>query len=269
MEDALLRRISHGAYQVKLLIDPCRVLDAGGTPLERAVVALRLGAPGSFEVAQYLDDAERSLSGQGWILRMRRHDDEGRVRLAYKARFGIDGDGTDPAALARALERAGRDGFGADGCFRAARVNLSHARATLDFSAKRRAPAPYLAPGELPGPEASRALALDRLPDGLWQRAQAAAAGSLIHGPVRQTNHPGRILDHPVELQVSRLRTGPDGERTWFAEITAKAGTFPEVLELRALLMGKLRAEGWLLEQDAFKTDLILTHHRMRAGGHR
>lgn len=267
MEDALLRRISHGAYQVKLLVDPCQVLDTDGAPLQRAVVALSLGAAGSFEVAQYLDDAERSLSGQGWILRMRRHGDEGRIRLAYKARFGIDGDGTDPAALRRALERAGRDGFGADGCFRAARVNLSHARATLDFSAKRRAPAPYLAPGELPGPEASRALALDRLPDGLWQRAQSAAAGSLIHGPVRQTNHPGRLLDRAIELQVSRLRTGCDGERTWFAEITAKAGTFPEALELRCHLMGKLRAEGWLLERDAFKTDLILAHHRLSGGG--
>ncbi|MFJ6793016.1 hypothetical protein [Streptomyces sp. NPDC091268] len=269
MEDTLLRRISHGAYQVKLLVDPRRVLDADGTPLRPAAAALSLGSAGGFEIAQYLDDADRSLRGQGWIVRMRRHDDEGRIRLAYKARFRIDGDGTDPAALARALERAGRHGFGADGSLRAARINLSHASATLDFCAKRRAPAPYLAPGELPGPEASRALALDALPGGLWQRAQAAAADSLIHGPVRQTNHPGRIAGHPVELQVSRLRTGSDGGRTWFAEITAKAGTFPEAVELRARLTDRLRAEGWLLERDAFKTDLILTHHRMRTGAPR
>lgn len=255
---------ARAAYQVKLLLDPDHVLDAEGLPTEAAAAALSLGAPGRVEVAQYVDDAGRSLNGQGWIVRIRRHDDENRIRLAYKARFEIEGDGAEPAAVRRVMDRASLHNFGADDANYTVQVNLSHTRATLDFTNKKCRPVPGLAPGELPGLDASRALVLERLPGKLarWGAkpvgwAESVTASSLLHGPVRQANYPGRMLDHAMETQVSRLRTAT-GERAWFTEITAKARTLREAVELRSDLMGKLRAEGWLLERDAFKTDFIL-----------
>ncbi|MER5759433.1 hypothetical protein [Streptomyces sp. NPDC002082] len=251
-------------YQVKLLVDPDRVLDADGLPTAAAAAALSLGAPGRFEVAQYMDDAGRSLNGQGWIVRIRRHDDENRIRLAYKARFDIEGDGTDPAAVRRVMDRASGHNFCADDGNYSVQVNLSHTRATLDFTNKKCRPVPGLEPGELPGLDASRALVLERLPGKLakWAAkpagwAESVTASSRLHGPVRQANYPGRMLDHAMETQVSRLRTA-SGELAWFAEITAKGRTLRDAVELRSDLMGKLRAEGWLLERDAFKTELIL-----------
>lgn len=255
---------ARAGYQVKLLVDPERVLGADGLPTAAATAALSLGAPGRFEVAQYMDDAGRSLNGQGWIVRIRRHDDENRIRLAYKARFDIEGDGADPVAVRRVMDRASVHNFCADGGNYSVQINLSHTRATLDFTNKKCRPVPGLAPGELPGLDASRALVLDRLPGKLakWSAkpagwAESVTASSRLHGPVRQANYPGRMLDHAMETQVSRLRTA-SGELAWFAEITAKGRTLRDAVELRSDLMGKLRAEGWLLERDAFKTDLIL-----------
>ncbi|CAM5635720.1 hypothetical protein SAVIM338S_06143 [Streptomyces avidinii] len=252
------------AYQVKLLLDPDQVLDADGRPTGAAAAALSLGAPGRVEVAQYVDDAGQSLNGQGWIVRIRRHDDENRIRLAYKARFEIEGDGAEPAAVRRVMDRARLHNFGAGDGKYTVQVNLSHTRATLDFTNKKCRPVAGLAPGELPGLAASRALVLDRLPGKLakWGAkpvgwAESVTASARLHGPVRQANYPCRMLDHAMETQVSRLRTAT-GEPAWFTEITAKAHTLREAVELRSDLMGKLRAEGWLLERDAFKTDLVL-----------
>ncbi|MGW6710155.1 hypothetical protein ACWGDE_35430 [Streptomyces sp. NPDC054956] len=255
---------ARAVYQVKLLVDPEQVLDADGLPTDAAATALSLGEPGRVEVAQYVDDAGKSLNGQGWIVRIRRHDDENRVRLAYKARFDISGDGSDPAEVRRVMDRAGEHNFATgDGNYRV-QVNLSHTRATLDLTNKKCRPVPGLAPGELPGLEASRALVLDRLPGKLarWGAkpagwAEAVTASSRLHGPVSQANYPGRMLDHAMETQVSRLCSA-SGDPTWFAEITAKAHTLREAVELRSDMMGKLRAEGWLLERDAYKTDLVL-----------
>lgn len=251
-------------YQVKLLVDPGRVLGPNGLPLGTTATALSLGASSGFELAQYMDDDRLSLARQDWIIRIRRGGDGSRLCLTYKRRFGIDGDGTDPAAVRRALERAHAGNFDASDTNYEPQVNLSYSRATLDFCNKKREPVQHLAPGELPGPEASRALTRDRLPGKLrkWAPkpagwAESVAARSLVHGPVRQTNYPGRLLGHRLEMQVTPLRTA-SGEPTWFTEITAKAATLGEAVALRCDLLGTLRAEGWLLEREAFKTNLIL-----------
>ncbi|MEU3908934.1 hypothetical protein AB0F20_34890 [Streptomyces goshikiensis] len=263
MRDAVAGR-AEPTYQVKLLLDPATVLDADGHPLAGPAAALRLAGAVGFESAQYVDDERLSLAAQRWIIRMRRDGDEDRIRLTYKTRFAIEGDGADPAAVQRALDIAGTVNFGANDTNYVPQVNLGYARATLDFCNKKREPAPHLAPGELPGPEASRALARDRMPGKLrkWSPkppgwAESVAANSLVYGPVRQTNHGGRLLGRALEMQVTPLRTGP-GEPAWFAEITAKAATLREAVDLRSHLIAALRPQGWLLEREAFKTDLIL-----------
>ncbi|MFD7032408.1 hypothetical protein ACFWAR_30700 [Streptomyces sp. NPDC059917] len=257
-------------YQVKLLVDPHRILHADGTPLGRAVAALGLGQSSGFEVTQYMDDAELSFADAGWIIRFRHDGAEDRLRVTYKTRFDIVGDGTDLAAVEEALDRANAHRFDCRATNYDPQVNLSYSRATLDFSNKKREPAPDLAPGALPDPAECRAIALDRLPGKMrnWPAkpagwAEAVAASPLIHGPVRQTNYPGEVLGHAVELQITPL-CDADGRESWFAEITAKADTFAEAVRLRADLMGELRAEGWLLKRNAFKTDLVLGQHRAR-----
>ncbi|MCX4524588.1 MULTISPECIES: hypothetical protein [unclassified Streptomyces] len=251
-------------YQVKLLLDPAKVLDADGVPLAEPAAVLRLAGAVGFECAQYVDDDRLSLAAQRWIIRMRRDGDENHVRLTYKTRFAIEGDGADPEAVRRALDIARAVNFDASDTNYVPQVNLGYARATLDFCNKKREPAPHLAPGELPGPDASRALARDRMPGKLrkWPPkpagwAESVTANSLVYGPLRQTNYSGRLLGRPLEMQVTPLYTEA-GEPTWFAEITAKAATLREAVDLRCDLIGKLRPEGWLLEREAFKTDLIL-----------
>ncbi|MDJ0383085.1 hypothetical protein [Streptomyces sp. G-G2] len=270
---ALVRAAPNAAptYQVKLLADPALILGRDGVPLERVAAALGLREPSGCEVAQYIDDARLSFAGQGWIVRFRHDDDEDRIRLTYKTRFDIEGDGTDRAAVEEALDRANAHSFDAGTCNYTPQVNLSYSRATLDFSNKKSEPAPDRPPGELPDRDASRALALERLPGKMrkWPAmppgwAEAVTADSLVHGPVRQTNYPGEILGHRTEMQVTPIRDA-DGGESWFTEITAKAATFAEAVRLRADLMRILRAEGWLLERDAFKTDLILGGHRDRS----
>ncbi|MFE3939877.1 hypothetical protein ACFXPJ_40575, partial [Streptomyces goshikiensis] len=51
--------------------------------------------------------------------------------------------------------------------------------------------------------------------------------------------------------------TGP-AEPAAFAEISANAASLREAVDLRSHLIAALRPQGWLLEREAFKTDLIL-----------
>jgi hypothetical protein len=247
-------------FQVKLLVDPTKILGAGGTPLATADTAFGLGKASGVEAAEYLDSTSRQLQNQGWSVRVRHDDNDDEVKETYKKRYAIAGDGTD--ALDDALDQAADDSFDADEEDYEAQVDLSYNQATLDFSDDKKADAKGLGTGKLPSAADARDDVVDDLPgklDDLGSKDFAAniLAAAHIFGPVVQTNYPGTLAGHTVELQITPMHGAPGGSGYW-AEISADATSLPAAADLRDDIVDALNSRGWLIPQNAFKTEQIL-----------
>ncbi|MCF3962266.1 hypothetical protein [Streptomyces fuscigenes] len=249
-------------FQVKLLVDPTKTLGAGGTPLATADTAFGLGKASGVEAAEYLDSTSRQLQNQGWSVRVRHDDNDDEVKETYKKRYAIAGDGTDADALDDALDQAADDSFDADEEDYEAQVDLSYNQATLDFSDDKKADAKGLGSGKLPSAADARDDVVDDLPgklDDLGSKDFAAniLAAAHIYGPVVQTNYPGTLAGHTVELQITPMHGAPGGSGYW-AEISADAKSLPAAVDLRDDIVDALNSRGWLIPQNAFKTEQIL-----------
>ncbi|MEW2548769.1 hypothetical protein AB0910_23870 [Streptomyces sp. NPDC047002] len=252
-------------FQIKLLLDPAQVLTPGGTPLAAATGALGLGAASGVEAAEYLDSDSRQLQNEGWSVRVRHDDTDDKVKETYKKRYGIAGDGTDADALADALDQAADDSFDAGEDDYDAQVDLSYDQATLDFSDGKKADADGLGRGQLPSPADARDDVVHDLPgklDDLGAKNFAAdlLAGAHIYGPVVQTDYPATVAGHTAELQVTPMRGAPAGSPYW-VELSADATTLTQAVALRGDLEDALDAHGWLLPENAFKTEQILASY--------
>ncbi|GAA3759408.1 hypothetical protein [Streptomyces tremellae] len=251
--------------QIKLLLDPAQVLTADGTPLAGAGSALRLGAASGTEAAEYLDSDSRQLHDQGWSVRVRHDDTDDQVKETYKKRYDIAGDGTDANALADALDRAADDSFDAGEDDYDAQVDLSYDKATLDFSDGKKADADGLGSGQLPSPADARDDVVHDLPGklddlGAKNFAKDVLAGAHIYGPVVQTDYPATVAGHTAELQVTPMRGTPADSPYW-VELSADATTLAQAVALRGDLEDALDAHGWLLPENAFKTEQILASY--------
>ncbi|WP_329458366.1 hypothetical protein [Streptomyces sp. NBC_01497] len=249
-------------FQVKLLVDPTKILGSSGTPLAAANSAFGLGKASGVEAAEYLDSSSRQLENEGWSVRVRHDDADDQVKETYKKRYAIAGDGTDADALDDALDQAADDSFDADEEDYDAQVDLSYNQATLDFSDDKKADADGLGSGKLPSAADARDDVVNDLPgklDDLGSKNFAAdiLAGAHIYGPVVQTDYPGTLAGQAVELQITPMHGAPGGSGYW-AEISADATSLPKAVALRTSIVNALNAHGWLIPQNAFKTEQIL-----------
>jgi hypothetical protein len=249
------------AFQVKLLVDPSKILGSGGVPLSAATSAFGLGKASGVEAAEYLDSSSRQLENEGWSVRVR-HDDDDQVKETYKKRYAIEGDGTDADALDDALDQAAADSFDADEEDYEAQVDLSYNQATLDFSDDKKADADGLGSGKLPSAGDARDDVVNDLPGklddvGSKDFAKDILAAAHIYGPVVQTDYSGSLAGHSVELQVTPMHDAPGGSAYW-AEISADATSLSSAVDLRDDIVDALNARGWLIPQNAFKTEQIL-----------
>ncbi|MGQ4515966.1 hypothetical protein [Streptomyces sp. DW26H14] len=250
------------SFQVKLLLDPAATLGTTGSPLPATTTALSLGTSSGVEAAEYLDSSSLQLENEGWSVRVRHDDDDDKVKETYKKRYAIEGDGTDADALDDALDQAADDSFDADEEDYDAQVDLSYNKATLDFSDDKKADADGLGSGELPSAADARDDVVGDLPGkledlGSKDFAKNILAGAHIYGPVVQTDYPGSLAGHTVELQITPMHDAPGGSGYW-AEVSADASTLSSAVDLRDDLVNALNSRGWLIPQNAFKTEQIL-----------
>lgn len=253
------------SFQVKLLIDPTKALSASGVPLSATNSAFDLDGASGVEAAEYLDSSSLQLEDLGWSVRVRHDDDDDKVKETYKKRYDIAGDGTSQSALDDALDQANDDSFDADEDDYDAQVDLSYNKATLDFSDDKKADADGLGSGELPSASDARDDVVNDLPGKMadlnsknW--AKDILSDAHIYGPVVQTDYPGTIAGHDVELQVTPMKGAP-GTSGYWAEISADADTLDQAIDLRSDIENVLNAKGWLLPVNAFKTEQILASY--------
>jgi hypothetical protein len=245
-------------YQIKLRLDPAATLTAATTPTAAVCATLQLSRGPERNAVQYLDTDALDLCAEGWLVRIKRNESARKFCLTFKKRYPANGD------LRGVLDRAKDEGFDATDTNYDAQVDWSYHTWTLDLAADKKALADNDSGLEMPDDAASREMVLrtDKLPGklGKWRANNWAATrlhDARVHGPVVESDYHGRFAGHDVQLQITPLHDRA-GARYHYIEVTAEADDLPSAAALRDRLIATLDAAGWLLHEDAFKTDLVL-----------
>ena len=93
-------------YEVKLFLDPTKVLDVEFKPTKLADRTLDLKNSNRKISMQFLDVQPNHFKAEGWTIRARKFEGSDKLELSYKRRYPIA-----PEQLAEALAAAGADGF--------------------------------------------------------------------------------------------------------------------------------------------------------------
>ncbi len=245
-------------YQIKLRLDPAAALTMARRPTDAVITALHLATAPERNAVQYLDTDSLELCAEGWSVRIKRDESAGKFCLTFKKRYPAGGD------LSGVLNRANDEGFDATDTNYDAQVDWSFTTRTLDLAADKKMPADNYRGLRMPDDDASREMVLraDKLPGklGKWRPDNWAATQlhhARVHGPVVESAYHGHFAGNKVQLQITPLRDR-DGVGYEYVEVSAEATDLPTAAALRDRLIATLDAAGWLLHEDAFKTDLVL-----------
>lgn len=254
-------------YEVKLFLDPAKVLGVDLKPSREADRVLNLKRPGRKIVMQFLDAARASpgelppLHADGWNVRLRRFADAGEVELSYKRRYRVE-----PGGLSAALAVAAGDGFTAGEKDYAPQVEWGYARQRLTLTRKKALSARGLPEGELPSLPDARAGVVRGLPGKLDRHREAGWARRLLtdgaaYGPVPGKRYRGEWQGPDLDLEVwlVRAEAGPQVEPV--VELSFKAADGADAAGFRDKLTEYVRDQGWLLDRDVLKTEMILKRY--------
>lgn len=247
-------------YELKLLVDPDRTLDAGGEPTADMRTAFAIDEHQKI-VMQFLDSARLELDGAQWNVRIRAFEGEDELQLTYKKRYPIDGDGIDDA-----LVRAKDDGFNADSQKYEAQVEWGLNRQTLTISRKVELDADESDPLDLPGERKSREIGADTIPTRLEQQVSPGWVRDVLdvahlYGPVRGDRWKGKWRGKKVSIEVWPIRGIPGQDGQQIVEVSLKEDDRAKARAIQSELRDFLAEQGWLLDSDLLKTQLILKHY--------
>jgi len=254
-------------YEVKLFLDPVKVLDVEFKPTKKIDRALDLKNSNRKIAMQFLDAARSApdkpslLQGAGWNVRVRRFEDSDKLELTYKRRYDIE-----PGKLAHALATASADGFHANESDYAAQVEWGFTKETLSFTRKKEFKAKHTAELALPSEAELQLLAIQEIP-GKLDRAQAPgwARGILttghVYGPVLGKRWAGDWQGPELSFEVWLVRAEAGAGYEPVVELSFKANALADANGFREKLLSFTRDEGWLLERDVLKTAMILQRY--------
>lgn len=248
-------------YEVKLFLDPTKVLDVEFKPTRQTDRTLDLKNSNLKIAMQFLDVPPHQFNDEGWTIRARKFEGSDKLELSYKRRYPIA-----PAQLGEALAAAGADGFHAREDDYAAQVEWGYSKQTLSFARKKEFKAKGKGELELPTVEELRSLAVRELPGKLdrWMSAgwaRGLLAGSHLYGPVLGKRWAGDWQGPALSFEVWLIRAeaGPGYEPV--VELSFKEKSQAEANGFREKLTAFVRDQGWLLERDVLKTAMILDRY--------
>jgi hypothetical protein len=202
-------------YEVKLFLDPAKVLDVEFKPTRAADRTLDLKSSNRKIAMQFLDVQPLQLNAEGWTVRARKFEGSDKLELSYKRRYPIA-----PAQLAEALAAAAAHGFDAREDDYAAQVEWGFAKQTLSFTRKIEFKAKGTGELDLPTVEELRLLAVREIPGKLdrWKAAGWARdllARAHLYGPVLGKrwagDWQGHALSNACENGTQRKASGVQG----------------------------------------------------------
>src|SRR5262245_17795586 len=254
-------------YEVKLFLNPAKVLDVEFKPIKQADRALDLKNSNRKIAMQFLDapraskEGKRQIDAAGWNIRVRRFEDSDKLELSYKRRYKIE-----PGQLASVLAVAAADGFHANENDYEAQVEWGFKRETLSFTRKKELKASSARELELPAVKEFQALAIREIPGKLDRTKQPGWAKGLLasahlYGPVIGKRWEGdwQGLELSFEVWLIRAKNGPGYEPV--VELSFKEKKQADAKGFREKLMAFVRDHGWLLEKDVLKTAMILDRY--------
>ena len=254
-------------YEVKVFLDPTKVLDVEFKPTKQADRTFDLKNSNLKLAMQFLDvpsaepEPRRQLDLAGWNVRFRRREGSDKLELSYKRRYRIE-----PGRLADVLATAAADGFHASESDYDAQVEWGFSRETLSFTRKKEFKANGAGELELPDAEKSAALAVREIPGKLDRAKQSGWARGVLakphlYGPVLGKRWAGDWQGPTLAFEVwlVRTKTGPGYQPV--VELSFKEKTQANANGFRNKLMEFVRDQGWLLEEDVLKTAMILDRY--------
>ncbi|KAH7236541.1 hypothetical protein BKA59DRAFT_487206 [Fusarium tricinctum] len=247
-------------YEVKLLLKP-NAVHSSENGLTSTVLAAFDIRPGVIkQTIQYLDTNDKDLHAAGWSARIRKTENEDGLELTYKKRYAIEDEDIDAALI-----KAKNDGFNASEVKYDAQVEWGYQKKTLSISRKKSAD--FTNSGmDLPDESRSRAMLIEKAPDkfddfGGNKWGTGLLASSRLFGPVHAKRYVGKWEGTRIYLEVWTLRNAQGTGYEDLVEASLKTETRMDACQKQASLISHLQREGWFLEQDSLRTQLIMERY--------
>lgn len=248
-------------YEVKLFLDAAKVLDVEFKPTRDANRVLDLKNSSRKISMQFMDARPLQIHAEGWNIRVRKFENDDKLELCFKRRYPL-GTGT----LADALTIAAGHGFhGKEGDY-APQVEWGHGKQTLSFTRKKEMKAKAGHSMDLPLVDDMRRSVIDMLPGKLDRWKQQGWARSLLtaghlYGPVLGKRWTGKWQGPDLSFEVWLIKTESGQGYEPVVELSFKEDKQVEAAGLRDKLMAFIRSQGWLLERDVLKTQMIMDRY--------
>ena len=260
------------SYEVKLLLDPQKVLDDDQLLKEEWKQAFGITDDYMSIEVMYLETSEKEFMREGWINRLRLKSGRQKVECTFKKRYPVTG--TDIAA---ACETAEKDGFilhdktdkkektdkeAVDDLFEAG-IDWGYEKMTLSLSAEESIKQKGLRSLTSVNDDEARAFLLKAMPDieANWSQSQwgiTTLERSRTVGPIRFLRAKGTLEDQNVTVEIwPVMDKDKDGEH-YTVELSFKTDDFAAAAEGKAQITDYLDQEGVLLHEDSLKTTMIL-----------
>jgi hypothetical protein len=245
--------------EVKLFLDPAKVLDRNHQPTQALRAAFQIEDKPVGIRMEFLDGAGRELEIAGWNIRLRKLTGKDYIQLTFKRRYRVTG------GLDEALARAAGEGFDAQSGYES-ELDWNYQQQTLTFAWQQRAGDADRDDLSLPSATAARELAANRMPAelrGLKEKgwAEGVVARAHAYGPVEGQRWSGSHveIDDKIAIEVWALRSAGRTGTEPVVEISFKASRYgPQAVARREKLLALLQVRGWLLKQGGLKTERIL-----------
>jgi hypothetical protein len=246
--------------EVKFLLDTKLVLNEDKTPTKAVVDFFKLSADLTDMNVQFVDTACKDIYNLGWSLRIRKATGDEKWEVTFKKRYPIE------AGVDAALNKANSDGFNADAEGYEAQVEWGFTKQTLSVSYEKKASSGNSPGLELPDSMTSGAILVEKAPPKFkdWGGVGwgiGILGTTKVFGPVLAQRYVGEWDGNSVTVEIWPILNEARNGIEHIVEASFKAKKVTTAEPIRAKLNEKLSKEGWLLEKDSLKTQLIMDRY--------
>ena len=245
-------------YQVKLLLDPTRVLDENGELLDLWKERFQISSEIQRIGVMYLDTPNRDLQQEGWLIRIRKKEDKKKLELSFKKRYPIPDGNTDPV-----LFQALADGFIPTDKTFSSEYDWGLLNMTLTLEYAKKISGTGSKDVQLPDLETAIELAKQTMPEKMknWKYenwGSGTVDNATVAGPVVYTKQTGMYCGQEINLEIWPIFDKRIDETVWITELWFKTDSNETAQNLREMLVTELKSNGILLENSTLKTESVL-----------
>lgn len=254
-------------YEVKLLMKSSEVLGPNNELENTLLSAFSANASAKKMNFQFLDTPTKDIYNKGWILRIRKTENDEDFELKFKKRYPIcdEKSGNIKANIDAALTKARNDGFDSTSDYEA-QIELGYQKQTLSISYEKPYKDKDSSNMELPLKDASCEMLNNNAPmefkdwsDKGWGTEKLAA--SRVYGPVFATRSKGKWNGVKPHIEVWPVKGKASVGMEHIVEVSFKVSSLTEALEKRDNLVAVLQSNNWLLPEDFSRTSLVLERY--------